>query len=234
MKSHLHLVLTSVIIGSICLACSNDNYVRKILSQSEQLMSTQADSAYALLQLIKPELITTKRDKANYALLYSQALDKNYIDVTNDSLISIAVNYYSTNNNLYNRFLSYYYNGRIHYNAGKNSSALLFYTKAEQLIDDIDNAYAVGLLYNQLGLLYDECYDFHKSIEAYTKAADYFAKAQKEFHYNGAKYSEGRIRHKAKQFESAKEIFMQTLDWADKNNNQTIQQASIESLISLY
>ena len=57
-------------------------------------MDTYPDSALQLLKTIDSKHLVTKEGKARYALLYSQALDKNYIDVTEDSLINIAVEYY--------------------------------------------------------------------------------------------------------------------------------------------
>ena len=51
--------------------------------------------------------------QALFALLYSQALDKNYIDETNDSLIGIAVEYYNAHPEPYRLMLAYYYLSRM-------------------------------------------------------------------------------------------------------------------------
>ena len=89
----------------------------------------------------------TKEHHARYALLYSQALDKNYIDKTNDSLINIAVDYYRQTDEVRSKFLSYYYKGRIHWNAEENPEAMLAFMEAEQLVDALGDDYYAGLLY---------------------------------------------------------------------------------------
>ena len=72
-------------------------------------MENHPDSAYSLLQTIDSEALRTRGGRARYALLYTQAQDKNYIDETNDSLISEAVDYYRQTDDVRRKFLSYYY-----------------------------------------------------------------------------------------------------------------------------
>ena len=65
------------------------------LSEAELLILTYPDSALSLLENLNPnnEDISLK---ARYALLLTQAEDKNYILHTDDSLINIAVSYYDS------------------------------------------------------------------------------------------------------------------------------------------
>lgn len=53
------------------------------------------DSALSVLDSIDRSLLTTKRLKAHHALLHAMALDKNYIDVSDDSIARVAVDYFS-------------------------------------------------------------------------------------------------------------------------------------------
>lgn len=63
------------------------------------------------------------------------ALDKNYIDLKNDSIIRPAIDYFSKHKDPSRSFLSYYYLGRVFENAEKYDQALLDYIKAESFID---------------------------------------------------------------------------------------------------
>ena len=83
-----------VILCAILFAGCGNQQVRKTLNQAESIMDQQPDSALSLLKQIEGNRILSEKQNALYALLYSQALDKNYIDITNDSLINIAVDYY--------------------------------------------------------------------------------------------------------------------------------------------
>ena len=75
-------------------ACRYGADIRNELSRAETLLQDAPDSALNILQSIKPDKIRKDRIRAEYALLYSMALDKNYIMVESDSLIRIARNFY--------------------------------------------------------------------------------------------------------------------------------------------
>ncbi len=65
------------------------------LAKAERVMQERPDSALQLIQGIDAGQIGRRAVRAKYALLYAQALDKNaIIDVDNDSLIRIALDYY--------------------------------------------------------------------------------------------------------------------------------------------
>jgi hypothetical protein len=120
-----------------------------------------------LLQSIpNPEGLTGKA-QADYALLYSQALDKNYIDTANDSLIQVAVNYYQDRSDTQAKFYAYYYLGRVHVNGNRLDQATLAFMNAEQEVETLDDDYAAGLLYTEMGDIYREYYDFPKAFDCY-------------------------------------------------------------------
>lgn len=54
------------------------------------------DSALQVLEAMPSEHFLLPRDRADYALLKSIALDKNYIDLTDDSLARIATKGYNS------------------------------------------------------------------------------------------------------------------------------------------
>ncbi|MBR6758672.1 MAG: hypothetical protein IKM35_09430, partial [Bacteroidaceae bacterium] len=108
-RTTLTLALT---LGMLLLlvACASPE-VDKRLADIEQQMHSQPDSALALLQeLSLQHRITHPRQRAWHALLHAQALDKNFIDSTNDSIINIAVEYYEAHTGDTERlFYAYYY-----------------------------------------------------------------------------------------------------------------------------
>ena len=71
--------------------CYNREQISR-LNEAEALLQNKPDSAFTILQQLKPE--GRQAEQARYALLYSEALDKNHIKVTNDSLIRQAWNHY--------------------------------------------------------------------------------------------------------------------------------------------
>ena len=163
-------------------ACSDKKAVTDVLNRAEAVMNEHPDSALNLLRTLTFDDFQKESNRARYALLHSQALDKNYIDVTSDSLISVAVDYYKDEDDVRSKFLSYYYLGRVHANGGNSLKAMLSFTKAEQLEGEMQDSLALGLLYSQLGDLYREYYDFPKSLVAYEKAGVCYGEISKERH----------------------------------------------------
>ena len=177
-------LLYSLII-SLCLlisSCNHSSVTTSILSEAEKVMTEYPDSALKLLQSIpNPEGLTGKA-QADYALLYSQALDKNYIDTANDSLIQIAVDYYKDRNDVKAKFYSYYYLGRVYVNGNLLDLATLAFMNAEQEVEALGDDYAAGLLYTEMGDIYREYYDSPKALECYQRATRYYEKAGKHQH----------------------------------------------------
>lgn len=93
------------------------------LDHAESIIEEHPDSALTILQQIDGTTLHGE-PQARHALLLSQAYDKNYIDLTNDSLISIAVNYYKESENNLHKTLSYHYLAVVNKNAGHYGSAL--------------------------------------------------------------------------------------------------------------
>ena len=85
------------IILAICLwSCGHTSTVRPILDRAEMCMESHPDSAFVALDSLDRSLLNTKELQARHALLYSQALEKVGIEVYNDSIIHIALDYYSS------------------------------------------------------------------------------------------------------------------------------------------
>lgn len=162
--------------------CSDKKTITDTLQHAEALMNEYPDSAYTLLKTLPVDELQQTGNRARYALLYSQALDKNYIDETNDSLINIAVDYYRTTDDVHSKFLAFYYQGRVYTNAGELHKAMLAYTEAEQLADEVKDGYLLGLLGTQMGNIYRNNYDTSKSLVAYQNAEANYAQAGKEVH----------------------------------------------------
>lgn len=75
------LTIIILIIG-ISTGCSGNKTVESQLSRAEQVMQSLPDSALRIIENIDTDDISRRSTRARYALLYSQALDKNYIDQT--------------------------------------------------------------------------------------------------------------------------------------------------------
>ena len=168
--------------SAVFLSCK-DNQIGSALTSAEISMNNNPESSLEVLESIDKDLLSTRKQKAKYALLYSMALDKNYIDIRTDSIIAPAVKYYENHGSKEDRFLCNYYRARIYENAGDNENALLYAVKAES----VDTSKVIDenkcLLYAMKGRVYFDVRKLINAIEAYELACKYSLKAGKYRHY---------------------------------------------------
>ncbi|MGM9763641.1 MAG: hypothetical protein ACI3ZQ_06445, partial [Candidatus Cryptobacteroides sp.] len=175
-KIALHLLCAMSVI-CIC-ACSGNNEIRETLQSVESFIEEKPDSALAVLQNIDGKTLHKNADRAKYALLLSMALDKNYIDVTNDSIIAPAVQYYAHHGSADEKLKTNYYLGRIYGNAGDSDNEMKYYVSAERYVHKSSDYNSIGRLYTSKALVYSGIYDFNDAIENQSISADYFLKAK--------------------------------------------------------
>lgn len=142
----------------------------RLLRQAETCMEECPDSALVYLhQIPDPEKLTGE-NQADYCLLLTQAMDKNDLPLSSDSLIQIAVGYYSNKGDAECKAKALFYKGRVFQQQGNLEGATLLYKKAESMIPDLTDYYLVGLIYSYLGHL-------NRDEEHYKKALFYYEKA---------------------------------------------------------
>ena len=147
------------------------------LNKAEQLMTEAPDSAEKILNAIPRRNLKNRAQKARFALLYSQAMDKCYIDTDNDSLISVAVKYYSKRGSDHEKALAYYYESVMYRNAKNTDAQVASLVKAQKYAENTEDPFLKGLIYSKLGQLYYFQFQFSEAEELFRKAVDAFDKA---------------------------------------------------------
>ena len=140
------LVLCAIAMLTSCV----DDQISAVLASAEKSMDDNPKSSLEALESLDSQTLKTCKQKAKYALLYSMALDKNYIDVTNDSIIAPAIAYYKNHGSSDDKLKVNYYWGRIAMNAGEYENAISRFIIAEQYADKTSDKIAVGRLYKAL------------------------------------------------------------------------------------
>ena len=146
------------------------NPVRARLADIETFAESNPDSARWALEAIDPAFLTTCRLKAQHALMLSTALSRSKVKVPNDSLINIAVDYYDRFGPAKEKFLSYYYQGRVYQDLGDYESAMQSYLNAESIHSKDIPLRHLTSLYLLKGEIYQHYYDYDKAVEAYRNA----------------------------------------------------------------
>lgn len=163
------------ILTVLCMfSCSDDTAVMSGLDLAESMMEERPGTALAILDTMDRSQLKSRESVARHALLYSQALDRNYIDMTTDSIIRPAVEYYSRHGNADERLKAQYYLGCIYRNARNHEKEMECYVRAEQYVDEALDYKAVGRLYSAKRKVYFDYYQFELSYEEAIKSQSYY------------------------------------------------------------
>lgn len=154
-----------------CSSCTTRQTALQIKIEAiHNLADSDPDSAYRAISGISAKDLHTDGLKAHYALTYSKILDKNRIDICNDSIIYPAVAYFSRRGNPQKKLETFYYAGRVYENCKRFEDAISMLLKAEENIED-DSWRTAALVYSSKARIYCNSLDFAKAAENYRKAA---------------------------------------------------------------
>lgn len=92
--NRLHNILFIFILISCLASCMHESDTVRMLDEAQERLESSPDSAFAALDSLSRRHLYTKELQARHALLYSIALEKVGIGMTNDSIINIAVDFY--------------------------------------------------------------------------------------------------------------------------------------------
>lgn len=223
----LKTALLLIAIGCLAAGCNRAVHVKSngrraviaLMDSAESVMNDAPEHSLKLLDSIDSKDIRSGALNARYALLYTEAKYKCYKPVPNDSLIMIAVRYYSTGNHIEHLFRSYYILGCIYAESGQLTNAAVSLGQAEQLSSLINDGYRVGLLYTQLGNVYSKSYDEKRAEQYYRNAADCYKKSGKQTHGVYAMYCIAKSRIDFHDFHYADSILKEIQGWASENND---------------
>ena len=141
------------------LASCVSHRTKETLDQADAILSEAPDSALAIVKSIPSEALSTPSIRARHALLLTQALDKCYIDVEEDSTIRVAYDWYKRYGSKYNRLKSAYYLGVIRQNAGNYIDAVINFIEAEPLAKELKQYRWQSLCEQHLRAVYSNNYD---------------------------------------------------------------------------
>lgn len=157
--------------GLLLIACNSTTAdIQQELLRAKEQMQEAPDSALNILNHIDPNKIRKDRIYAEYALLYSIALDKNEIDLISDSLIYPAVKYYKYHGRRIDKAKTWYYLARVHENAGNLEQAIASYLEAEKYMVNTRARKLLAMLYANVGNLYVRQYSFEDAERMYDKS----------------------------------------------------------------
>ena len=178
----------------------------KTLTDVESYIMERPDSALSVLESMNREDLVINKNKAHHALLHAMALDKNYIDVTDDSIAMVAVDYYQKRGSAKNRVKSLYYLGVSYYNAEDYDKAILTFSRAKDLAIAHDSLY-LGMIYSAMSYTYNCNYNSSQELYYAKYASDIFSSINADQYSRASKYRLAVAYHNSDYYEKAIEEY---------------------------
>ena len=169
-----NIVFLLILIPIIWISCDGMGHQTIDFREVENLMPQHPDSALMLLEQIENKENLSRKDKAHYYLLLTEAEDKTYVTHTTDSLISIAADYYEKTDDLGRKAKAWYYKGRINQDLGHPLKAQEYYLKALRDEEKIEDHALLGRIHNHIGMLYAYQKVYEKALPFQKKAVENF------------------------------------------------------------
>lgn len=220
----------------ICLASCNSHSAHwDTLSQVESYIEEKPDSALVTLEQIDLSELSGKEEKAKYALLYSMALDKNFIDKTDFEVLQPAIDYYEDKGSTTDKLRTYYYQGRIYQNMDNDALAMESYVNAINNGETSDDILTKARLYVAQGNIYASLLKWECSNEVNTQAAEYFFKMGRIDSYVNCllKVCNGHIQNG--DYDKAEKTILLCDDYIDEiSNNKLGKYYSALLIIQIY
>lgn len=159
--------------------CTGNKRVKNKLTQAERIVYSAPDSALQILSGMDRSGLQDEHILARYALLYTQAQEGCGIQPENDSLICLAWKYYKKYpRELRNQCKVLYYWGCIRLQKGDYPGALRLFLQNEEKLQEVDDPYYLGRLYQSIGEVY------YAELN-YVRAYNYFSEAYPLFVCSG-------------------------------------------------
>ncbi|REC38243.1 tetratricopeptide repeat protein [Parabacteroides distasonis] len=169
-----NIVFLLILIPIIWISCDGMGHQTIDFRKVENLMPQHPDSALMLLEQIENKENLSRKDKAHYSLLLTEAEDKTYVTHTTDSLISIVADYYEKTDDLGRKAKAWYYKGRINQDLGHPLKAQEYYLKALRDEEKIEDHALLGRIHNHIGMLYAYQKVYEKALPFQKKAVENF------------------------------------------------------------
>lgn len=160
----------------IFFSCSRVDEVDNLLSDVETYIEKDPQKVLDVLQRMDKEVLGSSYHRARYSLLYSMALDKNYIDMTDFSVLQPAIDYYEKKGSPTERLRMYYYQGRIFRNAGDDESAMECYVRGVHVGKKSDDFLTSARLQFSKAQIHSGLFEHEEYAEGMLLAAKYFEK----------------------------------------------------------
>ncbi len=217
----------------VAVSCREESSYRHAVRDAEELLSEQPDSSLSLLLPFQQFQSVSPRSRAEFARVFSMALDKNYIDVEDDSLALVAWNYYKKRPLSRERMLSAYSLGRVQLNKQDYIASMLSFRRSLEDARQLVDAHYEGLSLRNIAVVYDQTYDIVHSLEYMREAYTIFHGSGEQLYADYAKLSIALTYLNMRDVHSCDSVLRKLKNVSDDNIQFQVNKAYMDVMYSL-
>lgn len=167
------LTLVAAVISAVT-GCSRDSRAVATLDLADSLLSTRPDSSLTLVTSIDTSALSSPAARARWALTYTIARDKNFVDETDDSLISAAARYFAQKNDTRRAMLAGYYLSLVQFNARNYTSSAVSGLRALKYGEELRDSFWLGRICDLMSRINHNTYNMPETERWINRAVEMF------------------------------------------------------------
>ncbi len=224
--------LCLMVTGTLLFSCQKDNSQEKLLKQAENnLVIGKPEITLNLLASIQNPEKMDKGSYMQYIVTYVGAKKETKSDITSDTLIFEAQNYFNDTKDYKNSALANYYAGWVFYVNNKLPQSLGSFMHSADAADKSSNYLLAGKSFNNIAYIYYQGHLLDSAISNYKRAFTYYDKLENVNQRKLELFTDiGRSYEVSNKLDSAYFYFNKCLSFAKEIESKIYQFHSLKNL----
>lgn len=225
----LSISCTFLAISTIFQGCKGNHPTRQ-LETAEAIIDENADSALSILQKIDTSSLSRESDKAIYNLLITQAKEKNFIAIENDSLITDAAEYFLKTGDRQRAMKALNYQGNIRRERlNDNNKAIISYLQAYHIATELDDKFWIGMTARGIADVYGDSFKGKDDVKYSQIAYTNMKESGRQQYIDYALLDLAEAYHTARDYEKAVKLENDVLDSARVHQDSYLEYGALRA-----
>lgn len=235
MRITQNFILLLLISTFFLFSCNNDNRNTQLLSEAEYLLESNPQEALTILDSMEAPAFLNEDAHMKYIVTSIAAKKETQGNITTDTAIFEAVNYFKDKKDYKYNSLANYYAGWVYYLNNKSPQSLESFLNAAYYAQKSNNDLLTANSFNHIGYIYYEQDLFDSAVVNCMKALPYFDKVQNVEERKLVTLTNiGRAYEASNKLDSAILYFDKCLSLAKETNNELYQFHSLKNIGIVY
>ncbi|MBD5367743.1 MAG: hypothetical protein HDR83_00555 [Bacteroides sp.] len=226
----LILPLIMLVALSAFWSCGHRGYDSRLLI-AESIIIDRPDSSLAILDSLSLSDLHRESDRALYAMLVTQALEKLHLKPTDDSLIAIATDYYDCHDDAERQAISHYYRGIVQYNTKNFPIAIVYFFRARDIAKENHLDFWAGMSCRGIADIYNSTYNAAEELIFSGEELEHMTKSGVQPYLNYSLLDYAQSLGNMCKWDESNDLLKQVLDSAELYQDYYLRYCSMQNTI---